>query len=507
MLKSKLHKVLCVCLLLAITGSAAGSVPKKHFEPTWRSLKQHQIPQWFKDAKFGIYTHWGPYSVPACGRNGTWYSHRAYVREDSMQRRYHEENYGPIEEFGYKDFIPMFKAEKFDAEEWAKLFKKSGARFAGPVAEHHDGFAMWDTKYSEWNAAKMGPKRDVVGQLEKAIKKHDMKFVTAFHHAENWWFFPVWDKRYDCSDPKYSGLYGQIHGKVGSSNARRREERPNKEFLDEWHDKIIEVIDKYDPDLIWFDFALGKIREDYKKKMLAYYYNKAEERDKQVVVTYKDHDIPPGVGVQDLELGQMAELTYHVWITDSSVDDQGAWSYVKDAGFKSVDTLVDNLIDRVSKNGLLLLNVGPKADGTIPEEAKKCLLGIGEWLELNGEAIYDTTAWVAYGEGPTKLEKGGSFSERKQEGTYTSKDIRFTVKGNVLYAICLGWPEHEVVIRSVIRNKNCILYESEIKSIRMLGVDKELQWKMTDESLVIQPPQERPCKYAYVFKIVREPKW
>jgi len=489
-----LKQYILICLVCAVLLVLSCGESKQIYEPSWRSLKENPVPQWLKDAKYGIYTHWGPYAVHGIGPNGTWYSHNIYFDEDGEQRKHHETTYGPLEEFGYKDFIPMFKAQKFDAEEWAELFKKSGAQFAGPVAEHHDGFAMWDTRYSEWNAAKMGPKRDVVGELEKAIRKQGMKYMVAFHHAENWWFFPVWDERYDCSKEQYTGLYGQLHNKG---------EKPSKEFLDEWYGKIAEVVDKYLPDLIWFDFALGKMREDYRKRMLAHYYNKSRERGRDVTVTYKNHDLPPGVGIQDLELGKMSELTYHIWITDTSVDDQGAWSYVKAAGFKSVDTLVDNLVDRVSKNGLLLLNVGPKPDGTIPEEAQDRLLGIGEWLNLNGEAIYGTSSWMVYGEGPTKMQKGGAFSERGEAGGYTAKDIRFTVKSNVLYAICLAWPEDTVLIKSVVKNSNCILYDSEIKSIKMLGVDKELEWELTNEGLKIEPPDEKPCKHSFVFKIVR----
>jgi len=476
------------------------------FEPKWKSLKQHQTPQWLRDGKFGIYTHWGIYSVPAHGQNATWFSHEVYRDEDGEYRKWHEENYGPLSEFGYKDYIPLFKAEKFDAEEWADLFQKAGAKFAGPVAEHHDGFAMWETKWSEWNAAQMGPKRDIVGELEKAIKSRGMKFVTAFHHAANWEFFPVWDDRYDCSDPKYSGLYGQIHAKG--------EER-SEEFLEEWYGKIIEVIDKYSPDFIWFDFALDRIREDLVKKCVAYYYNHAENKSKDVVMTYKGHDLPPGVALRDLELGQEPKLTHHEWITDTSVDDQGAWGYVKGAGFKSVNRLVDNLVDRVSKNGYLLLNVGPKADGTIPDKAKECLLGIGQWLEVNGEAIYGTTSWTKSGEGPTYLESLDSetgFNEA--DILYTGKDIRFTVKENNLYAIALDWPGEEVLIHSVIRRDDTgegiktypgyYIYQKEIHSVSMLGHDKPLEWELTSKGLKIKTPKNKPCEHAFVFKIIRK---
>jgi alpha-L-fucosidase len=467
------------------------------FRPSWNSLRTLSTPQWLRDGKFGIYTHWGIYAVPAFGQNGTWYIWNVYWKPDSPQRKHHEETYGPLEKFGYKDFIPMFTGANFNPDEWADLFRKAGARFAGPVAEHHDGFSMWNTKYSQWNAAKMGPKRDVVGELSKSIKGHGMKFVTAFHHAENWFFFPTTDKRYDTSDPRYSGLYGPIH-EPGAL--------PDKAFLDRWKGKILEVIDNYDPDLIWFDFGLEMVQENYKKDVVAYFFNHAAQVRKEVTVTYKHHDLVPGTGVDDLELGQERELTYNDWITDSSVDNQGAWGYVKTAGFKSVDNLVDNLVDRVSKNGYLLLNVGPKPDGTIPDEAKDRLLGLGKWLGINGEAIYGTTPWLVAAEGPTQLEKNGPFNENN-ELRYTAQDVRFTAKDNVLYAIALDWPGDKAVIKSLAPKGRTWtgLYPSEIESISMVGDGQPLKWQMTKEGLEIETPKSKPCDYAFAFKIVRRP--
>jgi len=482
--------MVCVLLLVGLCFLAGPVVAgPQHYEPTWQSLTQHPIPEWLRDAKFGIYTHWLVSSVPACGNNGSWYPHNMY-RKGSKQGDYHVEHYGGPEKFGFKDFIPMFKAEKFDANDWADLFKASGARFAGPVAEHHDGFAMWDSKWTKWNSAKMGPHRDIVGELAKAIKGRGMKYVTAFHHAENWYFYPVWDKRFDCSNPAYSGLYGPIHAKG---------EKPSEEFMKMWQGKIIEVIDKYDPDFIWFDFQLDKIREDYVEDFLAYYYNKANSENKEVIVSYKGHDLVPGSGIVDLELGRMDKLTYHCWITDTSVDDQGAWSYVQDAGFKSANTLIDNLIDRVAKNGFLLLNVGPRPDGTIPETARQRLLEMGAWLKINGEAIYGTRPWIVAEEGPTKMEKGGSFNERN-EVSYSGKDIRFTCKGNNLYALCLAWPGDQVRIKSLKR-----LHDGEIKSVSMLGSSEKLVWSFDGKrGLTIECPKKKPCDCAYVFKIVRQ---
>jgi alpha-L-fucosidase len=463
------------------------------YQPTWNSLRNIPVPHWLRDGKFGIYTHWGIFSVPAYGKNGTWYAHDIYTNPDSDNTKHHIATYGPPDKFGYKDFIPMFTGSHFDPEEWADLFKNAGARFAGPVAEHHDGFAMWNTKYSEWNAAKMGPKRDVVGELAKAYKSHGLKFLTAFHHAEHWFYFPVWDKRYDLGDPRYSGLYGVYHEKGAL---------PDKKFLDTWKDKLIEVVDNYDPDVVWFDFGLELVQQDYKKEFAAYYFNRAAARGKDVTITYKWHNLTPGVGVYDLELGQETDMTYSEWITDTTIDAGSGWGYVSALGFKSANELITGLVDRVSKNGFLLLNVGPKPDGTIPEPAKERLNAMGDWLRINGEAIYGTSPWLIAAEGPTKLTKNGPFNENNAL-QYTPQDIRFTCKNDALYATVLAWPGDRALITSLVAKGNTWpgLYPSEIASIRMLGSDQPIHWEFTKEALVLTVPKVRPCNEAYVYKI------
>ncbi|MFX0099118.1 MAG: alpha-L-fucosidase, partial [Candidatus Hodarchaeota archaeon] len=326
------------------------------YEETWNSLKRHRAPEWLDDAKYGIYFHWGVYSVPAFGNE--WYPNRMYSIGDIYE--HHAKTYGEPDEFGYKDFIPDFTAEHFDADEWAKLFKDAGASFAGPVAEHHDGFSMWASKVNPWNAAAMGPKRDIVGELEKAIRKQDMKFICTFHHAQNWYHY-YHSEGLDTSDPKYEKLYGKPHPAVNNEGpSGYTHDRPDKEFLEFWFAKWKEVIDNYLPDLIWFDFGLKWIHDKYKRKMVAYYYNKAEEVGKEVEIFYKDHNLPPGVGVLDYERGRSDKLTHYKWITDTTIGWK-SWSYVEGEEFKPASTLVHNFIDRISKNGYLLLNFGPKA--------------------------------------------------------------------------------------------------------------------------------------------------
>ncbi len=478
----------------------------KKYEPTWTSLRSHPTAEWMRKAKFGIYTHWGIYCVPAFGPNATWYPYNIY-REGSPQYTHHTRTYGHPSKFGYKDFIPLFTAENFDADEWAELFKRAGAKFAGPVGEHHDGFPMWDCSDTEWCAAKMGPKRDVVGELEKAIRAQGMKFMVAMHHAENWWFFPHWKTDYDTADPQYAGLYGEPHNLDFDFESPMygldfdewaAQDKPSRSFLDRWKNRLIEVVDRYTPDYIWFDLGLRWIHDQYKQEFLAYYYNKESEWGREVVASYKWHDLPPGTALLDYELGKTSGLTHYEWITDTTVDDGKGWGYVKDSKYKTVTEMVQYLADNVSKNGFMLLNVGPKPDGTIPDEPKAVLAGIGDWLKVNGEAIYDTVPWNIYGEGPTQMMHVGGFSDLKQKLKYTADDIRFTVNGNILYAMTFGWPTKEFVIGST-----KTLYPNEVRSIELLGHDGELKWEMTENGLKIERPDHQPCDHVYSFKIIR----
>lgn len=487
-IKINIISTILVCSIVLSIGSAfAVEYKTKAYGPEWESLIQHPTPEWFKDAKFGIYFHWGIYSVPAY--ENEWYPRRMYMDEEHKQLKvnffqHHRETYGPQEHFGYKDFIPMFTAEKFNADEWVDLFVNSGAKYVGPVAEHHDGFAMWNSVLTDWDAFDMGPKRDIVGEIAAAARKRGLKFMVSFHHARNWKYYePAF--KYDAKDPRFAGLYGMPHA-PGTPES--------EDFLEDWLGKLVEVVDKYQPDYMWFDFGWREATfEPYKREYLAYYYNKAEEWGKDVVVSYKDDHLPVGAGVLDLERGRLDYLRKIYWITDTAIGKK-SWSYITKPDYKDVNTMVDNLIDRVSKNGNTLMNIAPRADGTIPDEQKERLLGIGKWLKLNGEAIYGTRHWYKYGEGPTQF-KGGGFIDGKAL-VYTNKDIRFTINGNTIYAIVLDWPEESVVVESFKEFDS-----NQIKSVTMLGVDGELDWEITTEGMKIQRPKKKPCENAYAFKI------
>ncbi|MBT3294723.1 MAG: hypothetical protein HN919_09145 [Verrucomicrobia bacterium] len=486
------------------------------YKPTWTSLSSHPFPTWLRDAKFGIYTHWGPYSVAGYGGarqflNGSWYARHMYLT-DAREYDYHCKHFGtPSKTLGYKDLIPQFTAEKFDAAEWADLFARSGAKFAGPVAAHHDNFAMWNSQVNPWNAAKMGPKRDVTGELAKAIRAEGMSFIATFHNAYNWWFFPK-SEAFDTLDPACEMLY---------SRCKQERDLPDQQYHEDWRDMVFEVIEKYEPDLLWFDFGLGLLRDRYRREFLAHYYNKAAAWGREVAVTYKKtgagYNLPPLTAMLDFEVGKMNELTPHPWISDTSIDTGfgGSWSHVRNVGFKSAERLVHNLVDRVSKNGYLLLNIGPRADGTIPEGAQESLEKMGDWLRINGEAIYGTVPWLHAEEGPTKGAASGDFNEGA-ELRFNSQDIRYTSKDNDVYATCLGRPGERVTMKvfldrtddsnevltgtGPIRNAQ-YLYPEDIARITMLGHDGSLPWEFDDDGLQVDLPRKVPSEIAVSLKI------
>lgn len=476
-------------LALAWTAASATAVDGP-YRPEWTSLEKHRDPAWFADAKFGIYTHWGPVTVGCedCPRGGQWYGSEMY-RSNSPVFDYHRERFGDQAKVPYRDMIPKFTAEKFDAAAWAALFAKSGARFAGPVAVHHDNFAMWDSAVTPWNSKRMGPKRDITGELEKAIRAQGMKFITTFHHGFAWRYYET-GLAWDTGDPAFEQLYG---------GARKKDDPPSTRYLDQWLGMINEVCAKYSPDLIWFDFELMKvIPETYQQRMFADYYNWGERAGKETGVAMKHREIHAHTGILDFERGREDKLVPYVWLTDTAC---GPWFNQKSSPYRTADNLVDVFVDIVSKNGCMLLNVGPAADGTIPDPARDLLLAMGDWLKVNGPATYDTRPWKVFGEGPTHAS-GGGFSERK-DPVYTARDLRFTQSkdGRTVYVIALDWPAEPFRVAAM-----RVVKSAPDAKVTLLGHDGAVTWKAeADGTLVIEPPsiapEGRPCAYAFAFRL------
>ncbi|WP_157208944.1 alpha-L-fucosidase [Mariniflexile maritimum] len=506
-----LNKLTLILVAISLTLVACGSKNDKKiaeakpenvkvFEPNWESIKKnYKDPEWFNNQKFGIFIHWGAYSVPAFGSE--WYPRQMYMDTATFTAQltpektgpsaaytHHKETWGDQKNFGYKDFIPMFKGEKFNAAQWIDLFKKAGARYVIPVADHHDGFAMYKSNTTRWNAFDMGPKRDVLGELFKEGRKQGLIMGASSHYAFNWSFYNKKD-RFDTTDPQYADLY--------SPKGKDLTQPVSNEFKQKWWDRTVDLIDNYQPDILWFDFYLDiPDYADMRPKIAAYYYNKGLEWGKEVVINDKNFDheaFPEGTVIYDLERGKLPGIRKLPWQTDTSIG-KNSWSYVSNWQSKTANQLIDDLVDIVSKNGNLLLNVGPKSDGTIPEDQKEILLQIGNWLSINGDAIYDTKYWKTFGEGPTEVKKG--HHSEGQNKDFTGQDIRFTKKGNKLYAIMMAWPENNSVLIKSVKSS-----ENKVSNVKMLGSDEILKWSQNNKGLSVEMPSKKPGNFAFVLEL------
>ncbi|MBN2001295.1 alpha-L-fucosidase [candidate division KSB1 bacterium] len=500
-MKTKLSLTVFLLLLWnsGIIDRISAQTQKQTFLPDFVSLeKADPVPEWFKDAKFGIYFHWGVYSVPAFSNE--WYPRSMYIK-GSSENKHHIEIYGDVSRWPYNNFItgakdkqdrfvqfaPKLKSEGgfFDPEEWAQLFADAGAKFAGPVAEHHDGFSMWASKINPWNAKDTGPKLDLVGLLTDAIRKKNMKIILSMHHAYNitGFYQPV----PETDDPKLQMLYGQ-QGK-----------EKNEAF---WLSKHKEIIENYKPDIIWQDFNLHVISKSVLLDFLSYFYNRAAQWDQEVVATYKD-GLNTKCAVLDYERGGPIDITENYWLTDDAIS-SSSWCYTEGIGYYSKKQILHGFLDRISKNGNLLLNISPKADGTIPQEQKDILLAMGAWLKKYGEAVYATRAWEKYGEGPTKMGAAHGIFTAPAEGT--AQDVRFTrSKDNTaLYAILLGWEKgrNKVILKSLSTNRmDC----ENLKSVELVdgeaGKYLPVDFKQDTEGLKVRLPEHHFEEPAYVLKL------
>jgi alpha-L-fucosidase len=488
--------------LAARLGEVDRTVAQGPFKDDWDSLSAYRVPGWFRDAKFGIFIHWGVYSVP--GFANEWYSRNMYVRGNAAYT-YHRNVWGPQDKFGYKDFIPKFRAEKFDPKAWVELFARAGARYVVPVAEHCDGFAMYDSDFSEWDAAKMGPHRDVVGDIAKATRAKGLHFGLSSHRAEHWWWYND-GRAYpsDVSDPRYQGLYGPAASRRLPADANDTGEPdpsqlqnwlpPSQAFVDDWLARSTELVDKYKPELIYLDWwTSAPSFEPDLRKLAAYYYDRSKQWGQGPALAYKGFNFPPAAALFDIERGKLDALRLSPWQTDTSVSVH-SWGYAQDDEYRTADSLVKDLVDVVSKNGNLLLNVGPRADGTIPEEAQKVLLQMGAWLDVNGEAIYDSRPWKYYGEGPTRSATGEKTEQVAKH--WTPQDIRFTTHDDMLYAIGLARPhDGEVLIKTLYRDSPYMTQAP--LDVQLLGAREPVRWRQDATGLhVTIPVSADPMPYT-----------
>jgi alpha-L-fucosidase len=461
------------------------------FHDDWDSLAHFQVPAWYQDGKFGIFIHWGVYSVPAF--NNEWYSRNMY-QQGTPEFDHHIATYGSQHEFGYKDFIPLFRGEKFDPDQWADLFQKAGARFVVPVAEHHDGFQMYDSALSSWNAVQMGPKRDVIGELAGALREKGLVFGASNHRAEHFFFFDgglQFDS--DVTDPRWADFYGPPHP-APQDLSDLNDAPPSKEHLDDWLARNCELVEKYQPQLVWFDWWIQNLAfKPYLQKFAAYYYNRAAAWGKEVAINYKFQAFREGTAVFDVERGQLADIAPFFWQGETSVS-KNSWGFIDNHEYKAVEDLLCDMIDTVSKNGAFLLNIGPRSDGTIAEPEQEILLEIGKWLAVNGEAFYGTRPWQVFGEGPTEVV-AGSFNDTKRI-PFSSQDIRFTRNGDTLYAIVLKWPENgQLLIKSL--TPGCV----QIKAVELLGNPGQLKWNLSQKGLELDLMNCKPSQSPAAFRI------
>ncbi|KLU38829.1 MAG: alpha-L-fucosidase [Peptococcaceae bacterium 1109] len=469
------------------------------FSDDWDSLGNYQVPEWYRNAKFGIFIHWGVYSVPAFGNE--WYPRQMYI-QGSPEYEHHLKTYGNHKDFGYKDFIPMFTAPKFDPQEWARLFKEAGARYIVPVAEHHDGFQMYRSDLSKYNALNMGPKRDVLGELFEAFREEGLVGGASSHRAEHW-FFMGHGRQFDSDikEPLVRGdFYWPAQPELGFHDLYGKPE-PTEEFLEDWLLRCCEIVDQYRPKIVYFDWWIQHSAfKPYIKKFAAYYYNRAHEWGQEVVITYKHDAFMFGTAVVDIERGQFAEAKPYFWQADTAIA-KNSWCYTENNSYKTAYQIICDLVDIVSKNGTLLLNVGPKAEGTIADEERQVLLDIGGWLRANGEAIYDSMVWKESGEGPTKIPEG-QFTDN-DEKPFTPEDIRFTVRGSNLYATVLKYPQDgRVLIRSLAERdaSSKPYFHGIIEDVSVLGFGEKIKWERSEEGLLIQA-KEVQSNLPVVFRI------
>lgn len=471
------------------------------YKADWQSLSGHNVPKWYYRDKFGIFIHWGIYSVPAFGNE--WYSRNMYDKND-RDFEYHVKTYGNQKNFGYKDFIKMFRGENFDADKWVSIFKDCGAKFVMPVCEHHDGFAMYKTEFNRWNSANMGPCRDVAGEIKSACEKQGLTFCASTHRAEHYFFMNMgrtFDS--DVNDEEYSDFYGpavyssEFDGEqMNKTTADTYSTGPDREWLEDWLVRTCELIDNYHPKILYFDWWIhNHAFKPYLKKLAAYYYNRADEWGEEVTINYKHEAFPPTVATFDVERGALTDISPVPWQTDTAIG-KYSWGYRKDNEYKTARQIICDLIDIISKNGMMLLNVGPKPDGTLTDEESAVLKEIGEWMKLNGDGIYSTTFWKTFGEGSVNNE--GGFFKDNEEKKFTPGDFRFTYKNGYIYAFQMRPNGNDAVIKSLRKHPE---HDFLTDNITLLSTNEKLEYERNENALIIKANKNFTSDKPICFKI------
>ncbi|GAC1438714.1 MAG: alpha-L-fucosidase [Sediminibacterium sp.] len=497
----------------AFKSNDASPVQTGPFTGTRASLKAYEIPDWFRNAKFGIWAHWGPQSAIQAG---DWYARNMYI-QGQRQYKYHLEHYGHPSKYGYKDTIPHWKAEAFDADYLLGLYKKAGARYFMTMGVHHDNFDLWNSRHNRWNAVNMGPEKDIVGMFRNAAQKHGLKFGISDHLWITYKWFSVSKGHdqdgpfagipYDGADPANFELYGRCEEVFKKLDWN--ENGIPEAWKKHWFDRIKDLVDQYEPDLLYCDGHLPF--EEHGLNLLAHLYNKSAAKHggrSQAVYTSKrpeDSDAENAICVFDVERGVVESIWPRAWQTDTCIGD---WHYNNDrvGKYKTPKTVIDLLVDIVSRNGNLMLNFPLPASGMLDKDELNILDAITQWMAVNSEGIYDTRPWKIFGEGPateiTRNEKevnaAQQFNERNRK-QFSYEDIRFTTKGKTLYAFFMGWPEKQKVVIGSLSN-NGVLKEGAVENVELLGYGK-VSFARDEQGLKVVLPSQKPGEHAFTLKI------
>ncbi|PKQ61734.1 alpha-L-fucosidase [Labilibaculum filiforme] len=492
-----------IFLALTLFSLSNYSIGQKKYKADWESLKTYEIPQWYKDAKFGIFIHWGPTTVPA--NNAEWYGFHMWnegevdalgnpSKQASSAYKFHKENFGEPADYGYTKFIPEFKAENFNAKEWIDLFVEAGAKYVVPVGEHCDGFAMYNSKITRWNSVDMGPKKDIVGELFSEARKQGLKVGTSSHYAYGWHWWTYKDK-YETTNPELRDFYWDAHD---------RWEPATEAWVKNWYNRTMDLMTQYQPDLFWFDLGFCEpAYEEARKKILANYYNQGLKNNQEVVLNYKNikwKPVPDGAAVLDLESGKLDRIREDVWQTDMSLGGW-RWGYCEPYEMREAGNYLQDLIDIVSKNGVLLLNVAPNKHGVIPDDQKAILREIGSWLKVNGEGIYESVPFTVFGQGPNNAEM--RMHANLHEKGFNSDDIRYTKNKQNIYAFWMEVDNRNVITLDALGAEDRVINDA-IKKVSLLGYNSEITWIQKKKELVIQLPTNFSSKNPVCFKIELE---